>query len=377
METKNRELIIVVCTWLSVAVTTQAAPLYHLTALGSLGGGDDSSGYAINDSSQIVGESLSTPTTTSAFLWSPSSGMQNLGMFNGDIESLANGVSNNGEVVGESISQAPVRNHAFAWTSSGGLQSLGPLAGDYDSVAYGVNNTGQVVGYSVGDGPEHAVLWTASGVVQNLPALSTTNPIFNADALSINNNGVAAGVSGYEACIWTNGSVQGLGYLPGGNQSEATGINDLGQVVGEATTSTGAVDVCVWSSGSGMRDLGNLPGLSYLSDTVNDQIAINNLGEIVAYRGSLSSSETWVWTSNSGWVNLSQSLDSSGNGWSLWIATGINDSGQIVGAGFDPYGGYEAVLLTPVPKPPSIVLVALGTIGLLLGARNRRNANAV
>ncbi|WP_082746976.1 hypothetical protein [Burkholderia sp. MSMB1826] len=38
-----------------------------------------------------------------------------------------------------------------------------------------------------------------------------------------------------------------LSTLPGGSYSSAAGINDLGQVVGEPTTSTGATHPMMWS----------------------------------------------------------------------------------------------------------------------------------
>ena len=51
---------------------------------------------------------------------------------------------------------------------------------------------------------------------------------------------------------------------------------------------------------------------------------------------------------------------SSGSGWTLDEATGINDKGQIVGYGTNPSGQSEAFLLTPVPEPSTLALGGMG-----------------
>ena len=54
------------------------------------------------------------------------------------------------------------------------------------------------------------------------------------------------------------------------------------------------------------------------------------------------------------------------SGWTLEVATGINDSGQICGYGINAGGNTEAFLLTPVvPEPSTFVLLGAGAVGLL------------
>jgi len=92
-----------------------------------------------------------------------------------------------------------------------------------------------------------------------------------------------------------------LGTL-GGNYSQGNGINASGQVVGHASTASGAYHAFRWTSAGGMVDL--------------------------------------------------NTLLPSGSGWTLTTANAINDSGQITGEGINPSGEQHAYLLTPAPSGP-------------------------
>jgi probable HAF family extracellular repeat protein len=72
-----------------------------------------------------------------------------------------------------------------------------------------------------------------------------------------------------------------LGTLPGGDYSQATGINAAGQVVGHAITAADHFHAFRWTPTGGMRDLG---GLSGEGDVIaSGAIAVNARGQVVGY----------------------------------------------------------------------------------------------
>jgi len=71
--------------------------------------------------------------------------------------------------------------------------------------------------------------------------------------------------------------ISDLGTL-GGTFSIATGVNDLGQVVGYSATADGATHAFLWQSGT-MTDLGTLRAAAGESHATG----INRLGQVVGY----------------------------------------------------------------------------------------------
>jgi len=69
-------------------------------------------------------------------------------------------------------------------------------------------------------------------------------------------------------------TITGLGNF--GGASAASGINNLGQVVGQADVDAGNYHAFLWTQAGGMKDLGVLPG-----DTSSTAISINDTGQVV------------------------------------------------------------------------------------------------
>ena len=136
--------------------------------LGTLGG-PTSSAYAINANGQIAGVTDTAALQTVAFVWDSTRGMQSLN-FQGTV---GFGLSASGQVVGYlSIGSS---QSGFIWTKSSGVQNLSGLIvprGTFVSQANGINRSGQIAAQS---DKIHALLLTphydglGGGLAQILP----------------------------------------------------------------------------------------------------------------------------------------------------------------------------------------------------------------
>ena len=86
---------------LACAGVASAAPIYHLTDLGTFGG-TNSYAYGINGSSQVVGYTYSVGHSQQAFLYSNHT-LIDLGAVLGSGSSYAYGINNSGQI-GRSVS---------------------------------------------------------------------------------------------------------------------------------------------------------------------------------------------------------------------------------------------------------------------------------
>lgn len=126
-----------------------------------------------------------------------------------------------------------------------------------------------------------SVLVTATFVISADATLSYTITdlgTYNNDVISwgkdINNSGQILAWAGDSSIIWQNGQITDLGFLPGGNRTNAMAINNLGQVTGNAKDASGISHAFLWSTGN-LQDLGTINGY-YTSG-----LAINDTGQIV------------------------------------------------------------------------------------------------
>ncbi len=164
-------------------------------------------------------------------------------------------------------------------------------------------------------------------------------------------------------------AVTDLGTLPGGSSSFAYGINNSGQIVGDAYANGTALQHAFLYSGGSMQDLGTLGGQESYAYGINDS------GLIVGY-SDISDGGDDAFLYNHGTMEDLNNLIASDSGWTLEEATGINVSGQICGYGMNPSGQTDAFLLTPTPTPEpyTFVLLGVGAVGFLGSALRRKRA---
>jgi probable HAF family extracellular repeat protein len=289
-------------------------------------------------------------------------------------------LSNTGYVAGECDTPGNPSLRGFRW-QNGSFQYLdGASTGQarYGAGAYAVNDTGVVVG-DAGD-EQNAVwvaMWDGSGY-HNLGNLGG----FNSNANSINNAAWLVGYSEipgnayYRPFLYRNGSMQNLGNLgiPGATYGNATRINNNGTVIGYDLKpgESNTYYAWYWTDSGGLQPL---PAAFY---------DINDLDQVTASGGSYSlvthattqlpGCQYTKFLNNNGqalgfdtanvpclWIGQNrytlQSILPSG-----YVINGlrdINDQGQIL-VSADHNGVTQTVLLTPVPEPASIVILACG-----------------
>jgi probable HAF family extracellular repeat protein len=190
-----------------------------------------------------VGSSITASNLSHAFLYSGGQ-MIDLGTLGGNQpgwSTTAAGINGVGQVVG--YSYLPSGDfHGFLY-DNGVMHDLGTLGGDW-SQAHAINAAGQITGqaYLPRNTRAHAFLY-AGGVMQDLGAFHVYS-----SGLAINSAGVVVGSADvrnntgflvYHAVVYRNGAPVDLNKLipsrSGWVLSEATGINDAGQIVGNGT----------------------------------------------------------------------------------------------------------------------------------------------
>jgi probable HAF family extracellular repeat protein len=234
----------------------------------------------INDLGQVVGWNQQTIAGNQSFLATADSTAP-LGLLPNPrlLYSQAYDINNSGSVVGVSSTIYGGGPYAFLF-SNNKLKYLGALPGDVQSVAYGLNQRDQVVGESLG--PDGATAFLYSG--GTLQSLGTLPGGTESSAAEINNSGQIVGYSTAadgkkHAFLYAGGSMQDLGLLSGFAESEATDISNTGQVVGALSAVDGLQHAFTVRAGV-MQDLNALiaPGSGWI---LNDASGVNVYGQIV------------------------------------------------------------------------------------------------
>jgi probable HAF family extracellular repeat protein len=309
--------------------------------IGSLGW-EDADVRDMNDAGQIVGVATVSPCPdphdygAAGFLWSLGEGMQ----------PIATGCYCEKDSDDREECEA-LDGYAFAINSAGTVtgseewsrayrrpgEGQGPYGAGWD-----INDAGDVVGGF------NAYVWTADGTITGLGTLPGQSYSI---ALWINNARQVAGTSGTRGFFWQNGTMQDLGTL-GGNATEPTDLNEAGQVVGQSSLPNGSFHAFVWSPGGGMVDLGTLGGANSRAN------AVNASGQVVGWSETASGQRhAFIWKAGEGMTDMgtlpiihdpqrgtpNPALSSS-------EALDINDAGEVTGFSIAGYYGPYAYIWT-------------------------------
>jgi len=318
----------------SATVTVGAAlpTTYHIVDLGALGGGS-SFATALNENGQVTGTSTTNPmggNAGDAFI-ATAAGMTDLGDWQEENSIEGNGINSAGSVVAtwnDGAGSSGVLLYSNGSVTPIGSGSLPTWHG------HGINASGSVVGTElfVGNNPPTGFLYS-NGVISTFP-----NYAINA----INDSGQMAGVASpnnHLVILTASGQVTDLGTMPDGTTVTPAAINANAGIAGTTNASHGFL----YAKGS-FVDLGVLPGFTY-----SEALGMNALGYVVGDAWTGATYHAFVYSSSVGMQDLNSLTDSSGKGWLLKSAVGINGSGMIAGTGITPQGSTHAFLALPNP----------------------------
>lgn len=296
-------------------------------------------------------------------------------------------INNSGQIIASDPTGTVTGTRGGSFVYSNGQTTTVPGS------ASAINDHGQVVGYTgnATTGPPgsdpfnpRAYLYdVATKTIQYMTATGASPT----EALAVNNASQATGalITAIHATsadghpfLYSNGKMIDLGTL-GGTSGTGLAINAQGDVVGSSDTATYSQPHAFLYSKGIMKDLGVLPG-----GRSSEATSINNLGQVVGSSDGSSIGSSGVLFSNGELKNLN-SLINPNSGWNIILADKINNRGQILAIG-DSSKGSDFLLLTPdglprpgdavyptiVPEPSSWMLFGVLVGGLLVRQRARR-----
>lgn len=301
-----------------------AAAAISLSACGGGGGGGGGAGGEVVDP---------TPVTNTVFDAVPLAGLPN-GTFSAGIS-----INDDGLAVGFSDDGTAIK--AARWTVTDAAPAATALASLEDSgnygAAYGVNLAGIIVGESqVDDGNTVATFWGAGSNAASALDRTGLFPTGPSAAYAINTGNEIVGEAAYDATgktqavYWLNTSAPpvGLPHLVANGISSAYFISDAGLVLGESLNDQSRMQAVVWRPDGA----GGFEAPTVLT-TVANQVAsvafgVNEAGQIVGEAELTGGAvQGVIWTLNADFTEVA-SVQSLGADTS---AGAINDDKRIVG----------------------------------------------
>ncbi len=203
--------------------------------------GEGTLAHDINDSGVIVGGYTVNSQHSSGFEYD--GGFSTVGV-SGAQHNSADGINNLGEIVGFDLSfQSPPR-HGF--TDDDGSYTQINLPGAISTTANDINDAGVVVGgVHLHNSPFHEGYIVNDGVITYLDAPGTSSPSVYTNAEAINDADQVVGIyrptngSHDQGFLYQNGTYTTISDPNGAEGTEALGINNAGEIVGQYTDSAG------------------------------------------------------------------------------------------------------------------------------------------
>jgi probable HAF family extracellular repeat protein len=340
---------------------------YILSDLGAGNSSGWSFAYAINNAGQAVGDMTKLNGQNRAFRTQANQlinfwGSDDLGVLcsvvcgtNDDTRSYAWAINGQGVTVGESL-------HTINYTQTRAIRSNAPgvpledlqttSAGNFGTLgvtnthAQGINDSGWIVGYYTDTiGHTHSLVSFGPGWTQPIDTSWYGSPYASA-TLDVNNNSQMVGWRSqfittlprafmFDPAAGVMRMID-IGMLPGGLTSTAYSINDSAQVVGESQTSTTTHAFFFQdANNNGIADAGEVRDLDTANSSQSGARSINNRGVAVGYFSGcpavLYCGSRAAIFSNGTVFDLNGQVRGGTGGWTLRVATGINDGGVIVG----------------------------------------------
>jgi hypothetical protein len=219
--------------------------------------------------------------------------------------------------------------------------------GSVQTQVTGLNNRGTSVGFWVDGAGNNFGFYSSHNHFHSVsfPSADNANPQVD-QLLGVNDRKIAVG-------FYTDSKGNNHGYIykirshrfdrvnvPGSSSVTATAINDLGDVAGFETNSSGTVESFLRQNGGRMIRL-NFPGAS-----ATQAFGVNDADEVVgAYTlgtGSTTTTHGFVWGPRFGYQNVDDP-----NGVGTTTVNGVNDRGQLVGFYVDSAGNTDGMLADP------------------------------
>jgi uncharacterized membrane protein len=241
-------------------------------------------------------------------------------------------ISDDGLVVGRASKpirpgvQVDIRSQGFVWEEKAGIRGLGVLEGDLASLACGITRDGRrISGVSVGDGRVRACVWERDGDRWKATALPHVAQL-GSQVVAISGDGrFVAAVDGTSTCLWSRDVAGGWAreVIAEGRSLVPRAVNNSGSVVGLGFAADGLTHAMIWTREGGCTPIEEPKG--YVRSEAG---AINNAGVVVGMVDGPYGSEVGpnAFVYQRGRLRL---IDEGGPTFTAAVA--INDQGQVAG----------------------------------------------